>query len=259
MRFSDAQLIAWVQQLVWPLVRIASALMLAPVLGSRRVSARIRMALALLLTLLIAPQLPAQPAAALLGAGWWAILLRELAIGLLLGFTLQLVFEAVTLGGELISASASLSFAALADPLRGVSTPVVGQFLMLCATLLFLALGGHLLFVEWLARSFTTLPVSDDGLDAMRVATLLRFAGEIFAGGLMLALPVVVALLTINLALGVISRSAPSLNLFAVGFPLSLIACLVLLYVAMPAMQEKMGSLFDEGWRAMAALLSGAP
>lgn len=252
MRFSDAQLIAWLQQLVWPLTRIASALMIAPVLGSGRVSARIRMALALLLTLLIAPALPPPPVAGLFGAAWWATLLREMAIGLLLGFTLQLVFEAVTLGGELISASASLSFATLADPLRGVSTPVVGQFLMLAATLLFLALGGHLQFLEWLARSFALLPVGGAGLDAARLGALLRFGGQMFAGGLMLALPVLVALLAINLALGVISRSAPSLNLFAVGFPLSLIACLVLLYLALPAMIEKTGALFDAGWMAIA-------
>ncbi|WP_043115035.1 flagellar biosynthetic protein FliR, partial [Solimonas soli] len=237
------------------LARISSALLIAPVLGSARVPPRIRMLLVLLLTLLIAPQLPAPPSAALLSSGWWAILLQQIAIGLLIGFTLQLVFEAATFAGEMISASASLSFATLADPLRGVSTPVLGQFLMIAVTLLFLALGGHLQLIGWLARSFTLLPIGGDGVGLPQVRLLLRFSGQLFAGGLMLALPVMIALLAINLALGVIGRSAPSLNLFAVGFPLSLIACLVLLYVALPAMMEKMGVLLDGGWQAMAGWL----
>ena len=255
MRFTDAQLIAWLQQFIWPLTRIGAALMIAPVLGSGRVSARIRMTLALLTTLLIAPSLPPPPVAELFGSIWWSTLLREMAIGLLIGFMLQIVFEAVMLGGELISASSSLSFATLADPLRGMSTPVIGQFLTLAATLLFLALGGHLQFLQWLAQSFTTLPVGGAGPDHAHLAQLLTFSGDLFAGGLMLALPVLIALLAINLALGVISRSAPSLNLFAVGFPLGLIACLVLLYGAMPAMLEKIGSLFGRGWVALAAVL----
>lgn len=255
MRFTDAQLIAWLQQFAWPLARISSALLIAPVLGSARVSARIRMLLALLLTLLIALQLPAAAPVALFGADWWAILLQQLAIGLLIGFTLQLVFEAVTLAGELISASASLSFATLADPLRGVSTPVIGQFLTISATLLFLALGGHLQLVGWLARSFSLMPVAGDGVGIAQVGSVLRFSGQLFAGGLALALPLLVALLTVNLALGVISRSAPALNLFAVGFPLSLIGCLVLLYLAMPAMLEHIEVLFDGGWMALAGWL----
>lgn len=253
MIFTDTQLIGWLQQFIWPLARVSSALLIAPVLGSGRVSARIRMTLALLVTLLIVPTLPQPPLAELLSSAWWSTLLREIAIGVLTGFTLQIVFEAVMLGGELISASSSLSFATLADPLRGMSTPVVGQFLTLAATLLFLALGGHLQFLEWLAHSFNTLPVGGEGLGPDRIGILLKFSGQLFAGGLMLALPVLIALLAINLALGVISRSAPSLNLFAVGFPMGLIACLVLLYVAMPAMLEKIGGLFDLGWLALAA------
>jgi len=256
MTFTDAQLIAWLQQFMWPLARISSALLIAPVLGSSRVPARIRMLLALLLTLLIAPQLPEPPMVSLMSSAWWGILLQQIAIGLLIGFTLQLVFEAVTLAGEMISASASLSFATLADPLRGVSTPVIGQFLMIAATLLFLALGGHLQLIGWLARSFTLLPIGGDNIGLPQIDIVLRFSAQLFAGGLMLALPVMIALLAINLSLGVISRSAPTLNLFAVGFPLSLIACLVMLYLALPAMMDKMELLFEAAWVALAGWMN---
>lgn len=252
MSFTDTQLIAWLQQFIWPLVRISSAFVIVPVFGSRLVPPRVRMLLALVLTIVIAPQLPAMPPAELFGGDWWAILLQQIGIGLLIGFTLQLVFEAITLGAELISASAGLSFAQLADPLRGVTVPVVGQFFTLAATLLFLALGGHLLLIEWLARSFTLMPVSATALGHEQLASVLAFSSQLFVGGLLLGLPVVIALLTINLAMGVVSRSAPSLNLFAVGFPVTLIATLVLLYVAMPAVMERMTIMFEGGWSALA-------
>lgn len=255
MSFTEAQLLAWLQQYLWPMLRISSALLIVPVFGSRQLAPRIRLLLALLLTLIVAPLLPAQPALALFSSGWWTTLLQQIVIGLLIGFTLQLAFEAVTLGAELISASAGLSFAQLADPLRGVTVPVIGQFLGIAATLLFLALGGHLTLIEWLLRSFTLMPVaaaaSGEGVGLPEVGSLLRFSGALFAGGLLLALPVMIALLAVNLAMGVVSRAAPSLNLFAVGFPISLLVCLVLLYVAMPAMIERMGALFDASWLAL--------
>ena len=257
MTFTEAQLLAWLQQYLWPMLRISSALLIVPVFGSRQLAPRIRMLLALLLTLIIAPLLPAPPAAALFGSVWWTLLQQQIAIGLLIGFTLQLAFEAVTLGAELISASAGLSFAQLADPLRGVTVPVIGQFLGIAATLLFLALGGHLTLIEWLLRSFALMPVGGEGPGLPEAGSLLRFSGALFAGGLLLALPVMIALLAVNLAMGVVSRAAPSLNLFAVGFPISLLVCLVLLYVAMPAMIERMGALFDASWLALRSWMGG--
>lgn len=257
MSFTDAQLIGWLQQFIWPLLRISSAFLIVPVFGSRQVPPRVRMLLALLLTLVIAPQLPPMPAASLFSSPWWAIVLQQIGIGLLIGFTLQLVFEAITLGAELISASAGLGFAQLADPLRGVTVPVVGQFFTLVATLLFLSLGGHLVLIEWLARSFTLMPVAADALGREQLASVLAFSAQLFAGGLLLGLPLVIALLAINLAMGVISRAAPSLNLFAVGFPVTLIAVLVMLYVGMPSLVERMTLMFESAWMAVAAFLGG--
>ncbi|TJY62843.1 flagellar biosynthetic protein FliR [Sinimarinibacterium sp. CAU 1509] len=254
MEFSEAQLMAWMQQYFWVFVRVGGVMAIAPVLGARMVSPRIRVLLSVLLTLIIAPLLPGAAAQATFGGAWLLTMMQQLLIGVSAGFVLLLVFEAVVLGAELVSYSMGLGFAQLADPLRGVTTPVLGTFLTLLTTLLFISLGGHLILIEMLARSFTTLPVAA-GLGRADVAMLLGFGGTVFSGGLQLALPVVIALLVVNLAMGVISRSAPTLNLFAVGFPVTLAAGLMLIRAGMPAIQEGTIALFDHAWEVLATLL----
>ncbi|MEQ1439319.1 flagellar biosynthetic protein FliR [Fontimonas sp. SYSU GA230001] len=255
MTFSEPQLLAWLQQYFWPFVRIAALLSIAPVIGQRIVSPRIRLLLAVMLTLVVAPLLPEPAPLAAFSAAWFHVLLQQLLVGLVAGFVLVLVFEAVAMGAEIIAYGMGLGFAQLADPLRGVSAPALGQILTITATLLFLALGGHLILIEMLVRSFTTLPVGGAGLGVDELMLLLRFAAVVFSGGLQLALPVVISLLAINLAMGVISRSAPALNLFAVGFPVTLVAGLLLVYAGLPAFGESMQDLFEQAWGLLRLLL----
>lgn len=254
---TDAQLLTWLQQYFWPFVRVSAVFMLAPVLGARNVPARIRLSLALLITLMIAPLVQLDTPMTMFGGDWFRCLFEQLAIGLCMGFVLLLVFEAVVLGGELIAYSMGLSFAQLADPLRGASTPVVGQFLLILTTLLFLAAGGHLVLIELLVRSFRTLPVGSHGFGIEQVGELIRYSSSLFAGGLLLGLPVVTALLIANLALGVIGRSAPSLNLFAVGFPVTLVAGLLLIRAGLPAIAEQFFSMLDQAWLLIGTLTEG--
>jgi flagellar biosynthetic protein FliR len=254
MPFSEAQLMTWMQQYFWVFVRVGGVMAIAPVLGARMVSPRIRVLLSVLLTLVIAPLLPVSSAQMTFGGVWLLTMLQQLMIGICAGFVLLLVFEAVVMGAELISYSMGLGFAQLADPLRGVTTPVLGTFLTVLTTLLFIALGGHLILIEMLARSFTSLPVSA-GLGRDDAAMLLGFGGTVFSGGLQLALPVVIALLVVNLAMGVISRSAPTLNLFAVGFPVTLAAGLLLIHAGLPAILEGTSGLLDHAWEVLATLL----
>lgn len=255
---TDTQLLAWLQQYFWPFVRIGALFMLAPVLGARNVPARIRIGLALAITLIVAPLLPAPEPMPMFSAVWWRTLTEQLAIGLCMGFVLLLVFEAVVLGGEMIAYSMGLSFAQLADPLRGVSTPVVGQFLLVLTTLIFLAMGGHLTLVELMVRSFHSLPVGAGAFGADEIGALIGYSVTLFAGGLLLGLPVVTALLLANLALGVIGRSAPSLNLFAVGFPVTLVAGLMLLRAGLPVIGEQFALLLDSAWTLIAGFGGGA-
>jgi flagellar biosynthetic protein FliR len=186
------------------------------------------------------------------------ITVQQVLIGVAIGFILQIVFDALAMGGQLLSNTMGLSFAFNVDPLRGTGAPVVGQFYTLVATLTFLALNGHIAIVKALADGFTTLPISVDGLDPRGFWQVAQWGRTLFTGALMVALPGVTALLIVNLAFGVVSRAAPSLNLFAIGFPVTLIAGLLVILAGLPAMQSGFVRLMRESMDYAVSLLGGA-
>lgn len=234
------------QHYLWPFLRIGAVFMIVPVLGQRSVPVRLRVLLAVALTLIVAPLLPAQPAHPVGSAPWIELFLQQFLVGLAIGFALLLVFESVLMGGELIAYGMGLGFAQLTDPLRGINTPVVGQFLTLFITLLFLALDGLQWLVALMVESFSLRPVGGAALGLADGWALLQFAAVVYWGGLQLALPIMAALLMLNLTLGVISRSAPALNLFAVGFPVTLLAGVALLWLGLPSVEEGFGQRLME-------------
>lgn len=238
MRLTEQEFLAWLGIYAWPFVRIGAALMAAPLFGSRALPLRLRLVFALLLTVAIAPALPPSPALGSLDFAGFTTLLHEMVLGLALGLALQCVFEAVTLGGELISFSMGLSFAQMADPLRGTSSPVIASFLQALAILSFLALGGHLALIDWLVQSFRLQPVAAEALRPGLFLPLVQEGSALFAGALRIALPALCALLVVNLAFGVMNRSAPALNMMSVGFPISLTAGLVVLAASLGSIQQ---------------------
>jgi flagellar biosynthesis protein FliR len=247
------QIETWVAQIFWPFVRIGACLMVAPIFGARFVPARVRIGLSLAIAALIAPLVPAPEVAMFSGAGV-VVTFQQILIGLALGFALQLVFDALALGGQLLANSMGLSFAFNVDPLRGSSTPALGQFYTILATLTFLSLGGHLVLLEILVQGFQSMPVGTDGIGRTGLWTLALWGSHLFIGAVLIALPGMTALLIVNLAFGVVSRAAPTLNLFAVGFPVSLVFGLVILLVGLPAMQQAFVTLMTEGLDFLRAL-----
>jgi len=241
------QLEAWLAQAFWPFVRIGACFMIAPIFAARYVPARVRVALTLAMTLLVAPLVRA-PTASPFSAAGVVITAQQLLIGLTLGFVLQLVFDALTLGGQLLANSMGLSFALNQDPLRGTGTPAIGQFYTILVTMTFLALGGHLALIEILVHGFQTLPLAATGLDRQTLWSVVVWGGNLFSGAVTVALPGVAALLIVNLSFGVMSRAAPSFNLFAVGFPVSLVLGLVILLVGLPQMQASFLELLQRGF-----------
>lgn len=237
MRLTEAMLMEWLGTYAWPFLRIGATLMAAPLFGSRALPVRIRLVFALALTLVIAPILPATPPLAFFTAEALVRIVQELLIGFAIGLALQCLFEAMVLGGELLSVSMGLSFAQMTDPLRGAPSPVLAQFLQALAILSFLALGGHLALVEWLVQSFTLRPIAATVAPSGLFWSLVQEGGALFAGGLRVALPGIAALLLVNLAFGVMNRAAPTLNMMSVGFPISLAAGLVVLALSLGSMQ----------------------
>jgi flagellar biosynthetic protein FliR len=254
---APGQLETYLAQYFWPFVRIGACLMVAPAFGARFVPPRLRLALALALTLLIAPSLTAPSGVVLMSIEGAIITLQQVLIGVAAGFVLQVVFDSLAMGGQLLSNSMGLSFAFNVDPQHGASTPVVGQLYMLLVMLTFLALNGHLALLEALLRGFQTLPVSAQGLTAEGAWSVVEWGKYLFEGALAVALPGMTALLIVNLGFGVMSRAAPSLNMFAVGFPITLVFGLAIVLFGLPAVQASFTSLFGIALDALAALLGG--
>ncbi len=222
----------------WPFVRISSCFMVAPVFGAVSVPARLRIVLAAAITLLVAPLVSEPSGVAALSAAGALITIQQVIIGVALGFCLQLLFEAVSLGGELIANSMGLSLSYNLDPLRGESTPALSQLYTVLVTLIFLLLDGHLALIRILVAGFRTLPIGTAGLGAKGLWTVASWGSTLFSGALTVALPGMTALLVANLAFGVMSRAAPTLNLFAVGLPISLVFGLMVIVAGLPVLES---------------------
>ena len=253
---TTGQLEAWVAQGFYPFTRIGACLMVAPMFGARFVPTRTRILLAAAITALVIPLMPATGIAPFSAQGFMVVA-QQLLIGAALGFALQVVFDAMGLAGQLLANSMGLSFAFNVDPLRGSSTAALGQLYIILATLTFLALGGHLALLEVLVNGFTTLPMGVDGFGREGLWSLVLWGGQLFSGAIAIALPGVTALLIVNLAFGVVSRAAPSLNLFAVGFPISLVVGLLVVLAGIGPMQEGVAQLIAQGFEFLRGLSGG--
>ncbi|MDO9601779.1 MAG: flagellar biosynthetic protein FliR [Rhodocyclaceae bacterium] len=253
--FTSAQLDVWLTSFMFPLARILGLLAAAPVFNSIAMPKRIRLAFGIAITLALLPVLPPMPA---VPAGSWtglAILAQQMFIGVLLGLTLRIAFAAIDLAGELIGLQMGLSFAVFYDPQNAGQTPVLSEFLGLIVTLVFLAMNGHLLTLSVLAESFKLLPVSTTTPGIGGIGSFLAWSSVLFSAGLLLALPLITALLITNLAMGVLARVAPQLNIFAVGFPVTMTSGFVILMFSIPYFGAAMENLFDQAFRAMAAVI----
>jgi flagellar biosynthetic protein FliR len=240
------RLLAGLEGYGWAFLRVSGFLLLAPVFGAALVSRRVKMVLALALTLILAPLTPPTAAIDPLSATALLTAAQQVLVGLAIAFVVQVVFDALALAGQLVATTMGLGFATLIDPARGASTAVVSQFYLILGMLIFLAIDGHIALLGVLADSFRVLPPGPGALGADSFLALARWGGKIFEAGTMIALPAVVGLVLVNLALGVVSRAAPQLNLFAVGFPISMLLGFAMLMLSLPTLQGNLERLFLE-------------
>lgn len=236
------QINGYVGLFMWPLFRVAGLLSILPVLGGGEVPVKVRIGLAFLITLLIVPSLEPMPQLDPLSLDSILISVQQLIIGVAMGLMVLIVFNAVTMAGESIAVTMGLGFAMLNDPQNGSQVPTVSQFYLIMATLLFLAFDGHHAILLLLDASFTYLPVGTS-LGEGAIWLLLGWGGIIFKGALTIALPALAAMLTVNIVMGVITRAAPQLNLFSVGFPITMTVGFLAILFTLPSFQVSFESL----------------
>jgi len=243
---SSELLQTWVISLLWPLTRVLGVIATAPIFSHNSIPNQVKLGLGLMLTLIIMPTLPPLPQFEIISFQGLLILVQQLVIGLAIGFSMRLVFSAVDLAGQLISMSMGLGFASFYDPQSQGQSTAVNQFLVLLAMLIFLSLDGHLMIVSAIADSFISMPIAVNGagIDPMKIA---MWGETIFSAGLLLALPAVTALLITNMALGILTRTAPQLNLFGIGFPITLSIGFVVLALALPGMLKPIENFIEQG------------
>lgn len=244
---TSTQLEAWLAAFIFPLARILALIASSPVIGNRQIPIRIKVGLSLLITFLIAPTLDIPPnIEASSGVGLF-ILSQQILVGLAMGFAMRLIFTAIDMAGDIMGMQMGLGFASFYDPVNAINTQIVAQFLGVLAALAFLSMNGHLYLLSTLAESFQAFPITDKVPSANAMHTLVLWGGSIFAHALRLSLPLIGALLITNLALGILTRSAPQLNIFAIGFPITLIVGFVTLILILPYLAPVLDIFMQSG------------
>lgn len=242
---SETQLQAFIGQYIWPFLRIGALFMAMPIIGARTVTVRVRLLLAVMVTVLASPLLPPVADIAFLSGEGVAAVTKEVLVGLALGFSLQVALHIFVLGGQFIAMKMGLGFASMNDPTNGITVTVLSQFYLLLSTLVFLAANGHLIVFEMIILSFSTLPVAA-GLTGTDFVNITLLGSWMFSAALLIALPVFTALLIVNIAFGVMNRSAPQINVFTVGFPLTLILGLFFMWISLAVFLPHFYQVMDE-------------
>lgn len=247
MHFTAAEIGSWVGAYMWPFIRIAALVGAAPIFGTRTVPVRIRVGFAVVLAAVIAPIIPPVPAIDPLSGPGLHVVVQQVLIGVTMGFALQLVFHTLIFAGQIIGQQMGLGFASMMDPQNGITVPVISQVYTVFGTLLFLALDGHLAIIQLLADSFHLLPVGAT-LPFERLWDVVMWGSWVFKGALLVALPATVALLIVNLAFGVVTRAAPQFNIFAVGFPVTLLLGFAVMILTLPNLIPELQRLAGEAF-----------
>jgi flagellar biosynthetic protein FliR len=243
---TSAQLDAWLATLLFPMIRLLAFISSSPIFSHKQIPHRVKIGLAMILSIIIAPTLDPMPAVAMGSPEGLLIMIQQIIIGTAMGLTMQLIFSAVEMAGEFSGLQMGLGFASFYDPQNSTYSPVIAQWLGIIALLGFLSINGHLMMISAVAESFHTLPVGTM-MPTKSFYAVAHWGGSIFANALQISLPLLAALLITNLALGILTRAAQQLNLFAIGFPITLAVGFFVLSFSLPYLSPIMDRLTNDG------------
>jgi flagellar biosynthetic protein FliR len=253
-----ADVTTWVNRLWWPALRVGGFVLSAPIASETSIPSLVKIVLILSLAFLLAPLVQVPAGLSIFSAAGMLAVMLELLIGVSIGLVVQLAFEALTFAGQSISLTMGLGFATLVDPQHGAQTPVLGQMFMIFGTLTYLSIDGHLMLINALAASFQHLPIGAAHIGHDFLLMLVLWGARVFDTGLLIALPIVIALVIVNLGLGVVTRAAPQLNLFGIGFTITLLSGYFVLLAGLDGIMSSISSLLNSALLAVSQLI-GAP
>jgi flagellar biosynthetic protein FliR len=243
--FTEAQIVAWISPILWPFLRVLALFTSAPIFSMRAIPLRARIGLAFFIALAAQPSLVGQPVVSINGPEALGAVIQQVGVGLTIGFAVRLVFAAVELAGELVGLQMGLNFAAFFDPASNAQVSAVSRFLGNISLLLFIVINGHLMLLMAVIRSFEAFPTNRNFLVALQRVQLHQLGADLFASALWIALPMIGLLLFVNLTLGIVSRVAPQMNVFAVGFPVTLVMGLIGIAATLPLMDQPLMALME--------------
>lgn len=233
MEFTESVINQYLADFILPFARVSALIMSMIGLGSKTVPTKVKLFLSLSVTFAIMPAIPSANVGNLFSFSTVILIAQQTLIGIMLGFITMMVLNTFTLAGQIIAMQTGLGFASLVDPASGMNVPAVGQFYLVLATLLFWAMDGHLTYLQFIVASFDTLPIPMDGFDSVKFKEITEWGGWMFATALSLALAPVTAMLLINFSFGIMTRAAPQLNIFAIGFPVTMLSGLLIMWLTM--------------------------
>ncbi len=248
---TSAELLTWISAFLWPLTRIVGVLAVAPLFGNVSVPARVKILLGVLLAIIIAPGVPEVPALDPMSLPGFLILVQQLVIGLAMGFAMRITLAGVEMAGTIAGMTMGLGFASFFDPQTRGQTSVISQFFALLTLMVYLATNLHLVVLATLAQSFELLPISGSFVSNAGFFQVASWGGRIFSAGVQLSLPIVAALLITNAALGILTRASPQLNIFGIGFPITIGVGFLMIGAVLPYLTNPLINLLQEGITAM--------
>ncbi|MCC5825484.1 flagellar biosynthetic protein FliR [Alkalimonas sp.] len=216
-----------------PMARVSGVFMIMAGLGTRNVPMRIRVLLIVSLTFMIMPVIPPVPNPELMSFRMVLQVMQQVTIGFAIGFMTLIFINTFIVAGQVLATQSGLAFASMVDPASGISVPAIGQFYLILATLLFFIFDGHLITIQMLVMSFDTLPIVDAWWSVLQIWAIIEFSGWMFATALSITLAPIIAMLVVNLSFGIMTRAAPQLNIFAIGFPITMLSGLLILWLTL--------------------------
>ena len=244
--FSEDQLVAWLSPILWPFLRVLAMFSTAPLFSMRVIPMRAKIGLAFLVSVCAQAVLVNQPIVPFNGPAALGAVAQQVGVGLAIGFAVRLVFTSVELAGEIVGLQMGLNFASFFDPTSNAQVSAVARFFGQIAMLLFVVINGHLLVIMAVVESFHSFPVDGNLLDSLAQMKIYKLGSSLFSSALWIALPMMALLLFVNLTMGIISRVAPQMNIYAIGFPVTLTVGLLGITATLPMLEQPVLTLMQQ-------------